>query len=382
VIRRISFTLLALTFAATGIVVRSAPAQAAGPIYAPPGKYYLAVGDSLGWGYQGARVSAAIATGKLNPKSFNTGYVDDFYRMLKQIAPDIGLANFSCPGQTSTDAMQATTCPLPPHSTWIAPTQFASAEAFLQAHPGQVSPITVELGPNDIVNLVTACGGLGNISCVGQKLPATLQTLGTNLATIVGTLRQLAPNAEIIVPQFYNPYAAADPSTNALAVPVNNAIAAATAPFGAINPDWFAVVNGATPQPQTVCTLTFFCTAIHDIHLTDAGYLAVTKATWDASGYQQYAHGFFAIGNSTGVGSAIVNFGSGPGCSGLVETGTQDLQPPGTSHDVYVTGNDLPGTIGNNGIQPGITYYYELVTLTASGREVDNNGGACYKVTG
>jgi hypothetical protein len=56
VVRRIAILLLTLAFAAAGMAVRSAPANAAGPIYAPPGKYYLAVGDSLGWGYQGALV--------------------------------------------------------------------------------------------------------------------------------------------------------------------------------------------------------------------------------------------------------------------------------------------------------------------------------------
>ncbi len=381
-IRRTATLLLTLVFAATGMAVRSAPANAAGPLYSPPGKYFLALGDSLTWGYQEGRVNDALAAHTFNPASFNTGFGDDFARMLAQVAPGIREVNYSCPGQTSADATQATTCPLPPHSAWIAPTQFASAEAFLQAHPGQVSPISVELGPNDILQLIGGCGGLSNIACVAQKLPATLKALATNLATMVGTIRQLAPNAEIIVPQLYNPYAAADASTNALLVPINNAIVAATAPFGAVNPDWFAPINGGSAQPQTVCALTLFCTPLHDVHLSDAGYLAVTKATWDASGYQQYAHGFFAIGNSTATGSAIVNFGSGPGCNGLVETGTQELQPPGTAHNVYVTGNDLPGTVGNNGVQAGVTYYYELVTLTASGQQVDNNGGACYKVTG
>jgi hypothetical protein len=50
-------------------------------------------------------------------------------------------------------------------------------------------------------------------------------------------------------------------------------------------------------------------------------------------------------------------------------------------HTVTVTGNDLPGTVGDNGIVPGATYWYEMVTVTTSGTEIDTNGGKCYKVT-
>jgi hypothetical protein len=48
---------------------------------------------------------------------------------------------------------------------------------------------------------------------------------------------------------------------------------------------------------------------------------------------------------------------------------------------VVVTGNDLPGTVGDIGITPGATYFFEAVTSTPSGMEVDNNGGSCFRVT-
>jgi hypothetical protein len=48
---------------------------------------------------------------------------------------------------------------------------------------------------------------------------------------------------------------------------------------------------------------------------------------------------------------------------------------------VVVTGNDLPGTVGNNGLLPGATYWFELVTMTRFGTEIDDNHGACYSVT-
>lgn len=84
--------------------------------------------------------------------------------------------------------------------------------------------------------------------------------------------------------------------------------------------------------------------------------------------------------DSLAAGQGMVLFGSGPGCTGLVETATQDQGAGTASHTVQVQGNDLPGTVGDNGIVPGVTYWFEAVTVTKSGIDVDSNGGKCYSV--
>jgi phospholipase C len=84
---------------------------------------------------------------------------------------------------------------------------------------------------------------------------------------------------------------------------------------------------------------------------------------------------------SSTSGQGMIEFGSGPGCSGLVEVATRDGGAGTTNHRVLVLGNDLPGTVGDNGIVPGTTYWYETVTMTASGTEIDDNGGKCYSVS-
>jgi hypothetical protein len=71
----------------------------------------------------------------------------------------------------------------------------------------------------------------------------------------------------------------------------------------------------------------------------------------------------------------------GPSCSALVMVATQDTGAGTTEHHVTVTGNELASTVGDNGLVPGATYYYESITLTASGQEVNSNGGNCYTVT-
>jgi hypothetical protein len=92
-------------------------------------------------------------------------------------------------------------------------------------------------------------------------------------------------------------------------------------------------------------------------------------------------HSFTVRFASTAPGAGRVYFGSGPGCLGLVEVATQDQTPGTLLHRVTVTGNDLPGTVGDNGVQPGTTYWYEIATSTRSGELIDNKNGQCYQVT-
>src|SRR5919206_3640842 len=81
---------------------------------------------------------------------------------------------------------------------------------------------------------------------------------------------------------------------------------------------------------------------------------------------------------SSKPGQGQVLFGSS--CSALVNTATQDLGSGTTQHAVQVTGNDLPGTVGNIGITPGSKYFFEVLTVGSSGTEIDNNSGQCFSV--
>lgn len=81
------------------------------------------------------------------------------------------------------------------------------------------------------------------------------------------------------------------------------------------------------------------------------------------------------------AGQGSVLFGPGPGCSNLIETATQDLGASTTHHWLVVSGNDLSGAADDVGITPGATYWYETVTMSSTGQEIDNNAGKCYSVT-
>jgi hypothetical protein len=60
---------------------------------------------------------------------------------------------------------------------------------------------------------------------------------------------------------------------------------------------------------------------------------------------------------------------------------TNDVFAGAKAHTVVVTGNDLPGTVGDNGIQAGATYWYETAAVTPTGVQVDDNAGKCYSIT-
>lgn len=346
-----------------------------------PQQYYMAVGDSVSFGFQVARITAeAEATGTVNPAHFNTTFVEDFYRMLQTVDPGIQEVNLACPGETTTTAINGGCLyPYPLHTGYTG-SQLQAALAFLKAHPGQVSPITVQLGPNDINQLIGKCGGLQATACVASGLPATLKTLGTNLGQIVGALRQAAPTANIIVLNSYNPYAAADPTTDLIATTGSKVVQQVAAATGSTFADIFTALNGTDPTTEKarICVYTAFCTAIHDIHPSDAGSAAIAMAVWNASGYAPLLPGFMTAWASGLPGQGNVLFGTS--CNGLVETATRDVGPTANVHIVPVTGNDLPGIVGNIGVPPG-TYAYTFSTSGMSGTETDTNGGSCYTTT-
>jgi hypothetical protein len=110
--------------------------------------------------------------------------------------------------------------------------------------------------------------------------------------------------------------------------------------------------------------------------LANQGWDLLNQVTSQASGYT-----FEVSWRNPTPGLGVVLFGAGAGCSSLVNVATADRTPGGNSHDVVVTGNDLAGTVGNIGIQPGTTYWYETGVSTPNGFVLDNNGGQCTSIT-
>jgi lysophospholipase L1-like esterase len=241
-----------------------------------PRSYYLALGDSIAYGFQPDKAHAAP------PSAFDTGYVDVFAARLRRLSPKIHVVNYGCPGETTVTFTRGG-CP------WLAEgnklhdafrgSQLNAAQSVLRAHPGQVSPITLTLWGNDLAPL----------SEKGKRAPSAIASVASRLNSILQRLRAGAPTAEIIVTGAWNPEADQLKQAEPLYRSLDAAIARAAAAARARVAKTFAVFNppgSVRTQRTRLCALSFICSK-GDVHPTNAGYRAMADAFIAASGYQR-----------------------------------------------------------------------------------------------
>jgi lysophospholipase L1-like esterase len=165
---------VALLGAVLGFVIVPAPATAA-----PSPTYYVALGDSLSTG------GGATA---------GQGYVDQVFAFAQQSIPGLVLKNLGCGGDDTTRMINGGLC-----HNYTTGNQLGDAEAFLAAHAGSISFVTIDVGGDDIVG----CGLSGSINqtCVAKAL----QNIATNLPIILASLRAQAPKVTIVGMTYYDP---------------------------------------------------------------------------------------------------------------------------------------------------------------------------------
>jgi lysophospholipase L1-like esterase len=250
----------------------------------PPKRYYLALGDSIAFGYQAAKHRAGLP-----PSGFNAGYVDVFRARLQEIRPSLTVVNYGCPGETTTTFIAggclSNLIGFPLHDPFSG-AQLDAAVTFLRAHPGQVSPITLTLWGNDIREFADSCPDL---DCIVNGAPAVIASIVNNLALILGRLKAAAPDAEIIVTGSWDSNLDALEFADPLFQFLNASMASMVALQRVRFADPFPVFN---PQGNLAleilahCTMTLLCTQ-QDSHPSDAGYRALADLVFQASGYQQ-----------------------------------------------------------------------------------------------
>lgn len=237
---------------------------------------YLALGDSLAFGYSQAKFNSLFPNE--NPAAYNTGYVDDFAKVLRFLNPRLQVVNDGCPGET-TDSFINGPCqyqllfPLHhPYSGGPTSSQLSDALAYLEAHRGRVSPITLDIGANDALGVIKGVCNLEPL-CIAGQAPALFAHIAGNLGSILAQVRAKAPNAQIIVLGLYNPFGSTLAGADQLTAQLNAVMAKVAAAAGARFADPLPLFNppGALEQP-TICLLTNMCTPLVDIHPTDLGY--------------------------------------------------------------------------------------------------------------
>jgi lysophospholipase L1-like esterase len=236
--------------------------------------YYLVLGDSLAAGYQ--PVGGADPTG---------GYADDVLAGIKVAQPKTTLVNLACPGERSTTMVSGGTC------TYDEGTQLDQALAFLHAHGRYTRVVTVQVGANDVQRCVSRAPLAIDVACIAEGMA----DVAINLPTILDKLAAAAPDAQIVVLNYYNPFLAARllgntalaQQSTVLQGTLNGIIGSAAADSEATVADVAAAFHSTDLIPVTVpglgtvptnvaviCANTWMCSRF-DIHANDAGYALI-----------------------------------------------------------------------------------------------------------
>jgi lysophospholipase L1-like esterase len=279
-----------------------APAAGAATV----GSTYLALGDSLAYGYHAAQFKSELESkGFVEPATFNDGYVDDFGAALKLANPKLQTINDGCPGETSETFIKGsgltgfcaggpTGSPFPyaflHHSYGANTSQLADALAVLKATPN-VSPITLDIGANDVLQfLASKCGFPTTFTCSPAEVEAEFGHIAANAFSILSQLHAAAPKAQLVLIGLYNPYPTVLPAPggDATTAALNGALASVAAavpgasfanPEPLFNP---SIVTGKaeTTDLPAICAFTAMCpggtfnptSPNADIHPTKLGY--------------------------------------------------------------------------------------------------------------
>ncbi len=237
-----------------------------------PKQRYLALGDSLAFGYQ-------------PDINYDDGYANDFYSNLKSYGTN-KLANLSCPGESSTTMIKGG-CPVPILRKFpYIGSQLATALSYLAHYPGQVSPITLDIGSNDILS------DINKSTCVinTKKFVLDLVTLDANLTqTILPKLQNaLVVNGkrtgDLIMMNYYDPYQNSCPNTVSYIQIFNQHLARDVNGYGSLA-DVFSAFGGAITPNANICKYTWECGIFHNVHSTDAGYSVIASAFERTVGY-------------------------------------------------------------------------------------------------
>jgi lysophospholipase L1-like esterase len=237
--------------------------------------YYLALGDSLAAGYQPVR-----------GVDFTGGYTDDVLAGIQATDPKTQLVNLACPGERSTTMVLGGVCAYDEGS------QLDQALEFLHAHGRYTRVITVQIGANDVQRCVDRATLVIDLVCI----QAGMADVATYLPMILGKLRAEAPDAQVIVLNYYNPFLAAWLTGNTalaqqsaqLQATLNAIIGQAAAASGATLADVAKAFHSTDTAPYPlpppvgvvptnvafICIYTWMCER-NDIHANDAGYTLI-----------------------------------------------------------------------------------------------------------
>ncbi|GAC1360031.1 MAG: hypothetical protein NVS4B11_17140 [Ktedonobacteraceae bacterium] len=237
-----------------------------------PKQRYLALGDSLAFSYQ-------------PDLNYDDGYVDDFYSNLQSHGVK-AIANLGCPGESSTTLINGG-CPVPFLRKFpYLGAQLNAALSYLAAYPGQVSPVTLDIGSDDLLPDINKSTCAINTA----KFATDLATLDANLTQIIlpklhnALIVNGKLTGDLVLMNYYDPYQNTCPNTVSYMQTFNQHLASDVSGYGTLADVFSAFGSGATPNGN-ICNYTWECSIFHNVHSTDAGYSAIASAFENSVGY-------------------------------------------------------------------------------------------------
>jgi lysophospholipase L1-like esterase len=244
-----------------------------------PKAYYLALGDSLAFGYQ--------------PNfDYSHGYADDFYRNLQSHGVT-HYVNMACSGE-NTASMIAGGCPtalLIPRKYLYLGAQLHAAVSFLSAHRGQVSPVTLDIGVNEFIESFAINGfncdvntneAQNILSLMDYNLTRIILPALTQAMTVDGHM-----TGDLFMLNYYDPFANECPNFAPWLNLLNQHLAADASGYATMV-DVFTPFGGSANPNPLVCTYTWMCSDplfATGIHANTTGYQVMANAIEQVAGY-------------------------------------------------------------------------------------------------
>lgn len=254
---------------------------------------YLALGDSVAFGYRPPAVTAPGAYGNAN--NFGS-YAEDLAGF-----DSLKLTNASCPGETSASMVRAgaqsngcenslgsligyrTNFPL--HVAYSG-TQLAFAVDYLRHHP-HTGLVTISIGANDLF----VCQQTTADHCTGPDFAAALQQISANLTTAFRALRHDAHYRGRLVTLAYYAISYTDPVQVAGTQALNAALTAVTRHFDGVVADGYIAFQrasaGAAGDPCAAGLLVPLPNHTCNIHPSPYGHAVLAGAIQKVIGKQQ-----------------------------------------------------------------------------------------------
>jgi lysophospholipase L1-like esterase len=236
--------------------------------------YFLALGDSITFGYQ-------------PDLNFTAGYVDDVFADLQK-AGVTDVVNYGCAGETTTSMIQGNCLGHLIHHNGYTGPQLTAAVKFLHAHPSRVSPITLEIGANDLLP------DWNDATCMPtSSVNSDLATMDHNLThtilpSLVNTLE--APSGsrpgDLVMLNYYDPFIKHCPGSTGFVHMFNDHLAADAAVYRIPIVDVYTAFGGDMLMAANICQYTWYCDPqFHDFHPTTLGYRKIADAVENALAY-------------------------------------------------------------------------------------------------